>query len=101
MLVPRIVGLIRSIRDPETHAVGEWSVGDVAVHLGKVRGRQTLGVKLPGVCVRQPGRRNEPRPSHAPVSRQTADLVRRRGLAGFASMSSQIDRIAEPFPRGD
>lgn len=29
----RVAALVRSIRDPGAHAVGEWTVGDVAMHL--------------------------------------------------------------------
>jgi hypothetical protein len=32
-VVPRLAELIRSIRNPAAHAVGEWSAADVAVHL--------------------------------------------------------------------
>jgi hypothetical protein len=32
-VVPRLTGLIRSIRNPTAPAVGEWNAGDVAVHL--------------------------------------------------------------------
>jgi hypothetical protein len=32
-VVPRLTGLIRSIRNPAAPAVGEWNAGDVAVHL--------------------------------------------------------------------
>ena len=35
-LVVRIAALIRSIRNPTAPAIGEWSVRDVAVHLGHV-----------------------------------------------------------------
>jgi hypothetical protein len=36
ILVARIAALIRSIHNPAAPAIGEWSVGDVAVHLGHV-----------------------------------------------------------------
>ena len=32
-VVPRLTAVIRSVADPGAHAVGEWSAGDVAVHL--------------------------------------------------------------------
>ena len=32
-VAPRLTKLIRSIRNPATHAVGVWNAGDVAVHL--------------------------------------------------------------------
>jgi len=32
-VVPRLTALIRSVGDPGAHAVGEWSAGEVAVHL--------------------------------------------------------------------
>lgn len=35
-VVPRLVALIRSIRNPSAPALGEWNTGDVAVHLAQV-----------------------------------------------------------------
>ena len=35
-VVPRLTALIRSIRNPAAHAVGDWNAGDVAVHLAHV-----------------------------------------------------------------
>lgn len=32
-VVPRLTALIRSVRNPDAHAVGEWNAGDVALHL--------------------------------------------------------------------
>lgn len=35
-VVPRLTDLIRGIRNPDAPAIGEWSAGDVAVHLAQV-----------------------------------------------------------------
>jgi len=35
-VVPRLVALIRSIRNPSAPALGEWNTGDVALHLAHV-----------------------------------------------------------------
>jgi len=35
-VLPRLTALIRSIRNPDAPAVGEWNAGDVAVHLSHV-----------------------------------------------------------------
>jgi hypothetical protein len=35
-VVPRLVALIRPIRNPSAPALGEWNTGDVAVHLAQV-----------------------------------------------------------------
>jgi hypothetical protein len=33
--VQRVAGLLRSIRDPQPHAVGDWNLGEVAMHLSQ------------------------------------------------------------------
>jgi len=35
-VVPRLVALVRSIRDPQAPALGEWNAADVAMHLAHV-----------------------------------------------------------------
>jgi hypothetical protein len=34
--VTRVTNLLRSVRDPGAHAVGQWSLGEVAMHLSQV-----------------------------------------------------------------
>jgi hypothetical protein len=35
-IVPRLATLVRSIRDPDRRALGEWTVGDLVLHLAQV-----------------------------------------------------------------
>jgi len=54
-VVPRLTALIRSVRNPAAHAVGEWNAGQVAVHLAQAwevlgplsRGETQVGLERP------------------------------------------------------
>ncbi len=55
--VRRVTALLRSIRDPEPHAVGQWSLGEVAMHLSQA------WIAVPGLARRDLSRVHEVVPS--------------------------------------
>lgn len=57
--VRRVTTLLRSIRDPEPHAVGQWNLGEVAMHLSQA------WIAVPGLARRDNSRINEVVPSLA------------------------------------
>lgn len=58
-VVRRATTLLRSIRDPEAHAVGQWTLGEVAMHLSQV------WIAVPGLARRDLLRVHEAVPSLA------------------------------------
>jgi hypothetical protein len=57
--VRRVTALLRSIQDPEPHAVGRWNLGEVAMHLSQV------WIVVPGLARRDLSRAHEVLPSVA------------------------------------
>ncbi|MGH3897706.1 MAG: maleylpyruvate isomerase N-terminal domain-containing protein [Pseudonocardiaceae bacterium] len=51
--VARVTALLRSIQDPELHAVGQWNLGEVAMHLSQV------WIAVPGLARRNLSRVHE------------------------------------------
>ncbi|MGH3971752.1 MAG: maleylpyruvate isomerase N-terminal domain-containing protein [Pseudonocardiaceae bacterium] len=60
--VRRVTALLRSIKNPESHAVGQWSLGEVAMHLAQV------WIVVPGLARRDLSRAYEAIPSIAGVA---------------------------------
>ncbi len=57
--VRRVTALLRSIQDPEPHAVGHWNLGEVAMHLSQA------WIIVPGLAKRDLSRTHEVLPSVA------------------------------------
>jgi len=57
--VRRVTALLRSIQDPEPHAVGHWNLGEVAMHLSQV------WIVVPGLARRDLSRAREVVPNLA------------------------------------
>jgi hypothetical protein len=57
--VRRVTALLRSIQDPEPHAVGRWNLGEVAMHLSQA------WIVVPGLARRDLSRAHEVLPSVA------------------------------------
>ncbi|HVE96037.1 MAG TPA: SCP2 sterol-binding domain-containing protein [Pseudonocardiaceae bacterium] len=60
--VARVTALLRSIQDPRPHAVGQWNLGEVAMHLSQA------WVAVPGLARRDLSRLYEVIPSIADVA---------------------------------
>ncbi|HKR48051.1 MAG TPA: maleylpyruvate isomerase N-terminal domain-containing protein [Pseudonocardiaceae bacterium] len=60
--VARVTALLRSIRDPAPHAVGQWNLGEVAMHLSQI------WVSVPGLARQDLSRVYEGVPSLAGVA---------------------------------
>ncbi len=60
--VRRVTTLLRSVRDPEAHAVGQWNLGEVAMHLSQV------WITVSGLARRDLSRIHEVVPSLAGVA---------------------------------
>ncbi|MGH3989940.1 MAG: maleylpyruvate isomerase N-terminal domain-containing protein [Pseudonocardiaceae bacterium] len=60
--VARVTALLRSIHDPQPHAVGQWNLGEVAMHLSQA------WVAVPGLARRDLSRIHDVAPSHAGVA---------------------------------
>ncbi|MDQ3760746.1 MAG: SCP2 sterol-binding domain-containing protein [Actinomycetota bacterium] len=60
--IRRVTTLLRSVRNPEAHAVGQWNLGEVAMHLSQA------WVAVPGLARRDLSRVHEVVPSLAGVA---------------------------------
>lgn len=60
--VARVTALLRSIQDPRPHAVGQWNLGEVAMHLSQA------WVAVPGLARRDLSQLYEVIPSIADVA---------------------------------
>ena len=87
-VVPRLSSLIRSIKRPETPALGEWNVGDVAVHLAHVW--ETLPVLASGNL-------ESPLQHVDELSELTTSLVRSEMRPDLAGVADRIDAAAAAF----
>jgi Mycothiol maleylpyruvate isomerase N-terminal domain len=88
VVVPRLTGLIRSIKRPETPALGEWNVGDVAVHLAHVW--ETLPVLASGDL-------DSPLQHVDELSDLTTAMVRSETRPDLAGVADRIDAAAAAF----
>ena len=87
-VAPRLTALIRSVRDPSAHAVGEWNVGDVVCHLADA------WTVLPELA-----RDGMASPLHevGELAGLTASLVRGRTERDLESLATRIDTAAAAF----
>ena len=86
--VPRLSALIRSIKRPATPALGEWNVGEVAVHLAHV------WETLPALAS---GERESPLQHVDELSGLTTSLVRSETRPDLAGVADRIDAAAAAF----
>ena len=87
-VVPRLTALIRSVRHPDRHAVGDWNVGDVAVHLADAWAvLPTLSREGMASPIREVGE----------LAALTAALVRQQPDRDLASLAGRIDAAAADF----
>lgn len=87
-VVPRLSALVRSIDDTERPALGEWSVGDVAVHLAHV------WEALPALAA---GTLESPIQELGGLAGLTAGMVRDEPDRDMATMAGRIERGAAAF----
>src|ERR1700680_1632773 len=87
-VVPRLSALIRSIKRPAQPAVGEWNVGDVAVHLAHV------WETLPALAS---GERESPLQHVDELSGLTTSLVRSEKRPDLAGGADRLDAAAAAF----
>jgi hypothetical protein len=87
-VVPRLSALIRSIKRPATPALGEWNVGDVAVHLAHV------WETLPALAS---GERESPLQHVDELSDLTTSLVRSETRPDLVGVADRIDAAAAAF----
>jgi hypothetical protein len=87
-VVPRLSSLIRSIKRPATPALGEWNVGDVAVHLAHVW--ETLPVLASG-------ERESPLQHVDELSGLTTAMVASETRPDLAGVADRIDAAAAAF----
>src|SRR3979411_331052 len=87
-VVPRLSALIRSIKMPAAPALGEWNVGDVAVHLAHVW--ETLPVLASGEG-------ESPLQHVDQLSGLTTAMVRSETRPDLAGVADRIDAAAAAF----
>ncbi len=87
--VARVTALLRSIRDPGPQAVGQWNLGEVAMHLSQV------WIAVPGLARRDLSRAYEVAPSLAGLARDS--LIRDMwDLADTTVLGVQSDSERDP-----
>lgn len=87
-VVPRLTSLIRSVRNPDAHAVGEWNAGQVAVHLAHAweilgplsRGETQVGLDRP-----------------EDLAAYTASMVRKEDGTDLRAAADRIDAAAATY----
>ena len=87
-VVPRLTALIRSIDDPGAHAVGEWTAGDVAVHLAHAWER------LPALAR---GDADSPLREPGELAALTTSLVREEPGRDLEATARRIEAAARAF----
>ena len=87
-VVPRLTALIRSIRDPGAHAVGEWNAGDVALHLAHA------WEKLPALAA---GEIESPLGEAAELAAITTAMVREEPGRDLDAIAQRIDAAASAY----
>jgi hypothetical protein len=87
-VLPRLTALIRSIRNPEAAAVGEWNAGDVAVHLAHVW--ETLPA-LSGGAIQSPIQ------AFDDLAGLTTSLVRGEADRDMSTIAARIEAAASTY----
>jgi uncharacterized protein (TIGR03083 family) len=87
-LVPRLSALIRSIKKPAAPALGEWNVGEVAVHLAQA------WEALPALARHE---MKSPLEELGQLSELTTSMVRGEPERDMAAVASRIDAAAASF----
>ncbi|MGH3777544.1 MAG: maleylpyruvate isomerase N-terminal domain-containing protein [Pseudonocardiaceae bacterium] len=92
--VARVTALLRSIQDPQPHAVGQWNLGEVAMHLSQA------WVAVPGLARHDLSRIHEVAPSLAGVAGDS--LIRDMwDLAGTTTLGVKSDPERDPAVLAD
>ena len=87
-VVPRLTALVRSIHDPVAPALGEWNVGDVAVHLAHV------WETLPALAR---GELTSPLRDPRELAGLTASMVSREPIRDLEATAARIEAAASAY----